>query len=126
LHFTGILGQIKSLSDYSASELRRAIALKEQIEALQDQIQELTGEAASDDSAIATETPAPARRRLSASHPRKLVKALAKARNIRWAKVNAAGSAASPKKRRHMSAEGRAAIAAAAKARWAKFRAGKS
>jgi len=113
---------MKSLFDYSASELKRVIALKEQIEVLEGQIEELIGEAASDSAAVATEVPAPAKRRLSASHRRKLLKALAKARKVRWAKAKAAGIAPSLKKRRHMSAAGRAAIGAAAKARWAKFR----
>jgi len=117
---------MKSLSDYSASDLRRVIALKEQIGVLQAQIEELTGEAGGDRAAFETGAPVPAKRRLSASHRRKLVKALAKARKVRWAKARAAGTASSPKKRRRMSVAGRAAIAAAAKARWAKFRAEKS
>jgi hypothetical protein len=124
--FVGILSEMKSLSDYSASELRGAIALREQIEVLQGQIEELTGDVASEIAAGATEAPAPAKRRLSASHRRKLLKALAKARKVRWAKAKAAGTAPSPRKRRRMSAAGRAAIGAAAKARWAKFRAEKS
>jgi len=110
---------MKSLSDLSVADLRRVIALKEQIESLQGQLEAVGGES----SAYAVVAPVPvkrAKRRLSAAHRRKLIKALAKARKIRWAK--ATGTKAAPKKRR-MSAAGRAAISAAAKARWAKIRA---
>ena len=114
---------MKSIPELSVTELRRVIALKEQIEALEGQIEALIGEAGE---ASPTEAPAPvkhAKRRLSAAHRRKLIKALAKARKIRWAK--ATGTDAAPKKRR-MSAAGRAAISAAAKARWARVRAAKA
>jgi hypothetical protein len=116
---------MKSLSDYSTSQLRRAIALKEQIESLQGQLEAIAGAANADSP---TEAPVPAKRikrRLSAAHRRKLIKALAKARKIRWAKAKAAGTNSVPKKR-HMSRAGRAAISAAAKARWAKIRAAKT
>jgi hypothetical protein len=112
---------MNALSDYSAAELRRAVALKEQIEALEQQLVELTGEPAG---AGPAETPAPARRKLSAAHRRKLIKALAKARKIRWAKAQSA--AAPKKKRRRLSAAARAALSAAATARWKKFRAEKA
>jgi hypothetical protein len=57
------------------------------------------------------------KRKLSASHRRKLIKALAKARKIRWANAKAAGRG-----KRRISAAGRAAMRAAAKARWAKVK----
>jgi hypothetical protein len=61
---------------------------------------------------------------MTAAHRRKLVKALAKARKIRSAKLKAEKATLEPpKKRRKMSAAGRAKIAAAARARWAKVRA---
>lgn len=111
---------MKSLTDLSVADLRRVIALKEQIESLEGQLEAIT------ENAGPAEAPAPvkrAKRRLSAAHRRKLIKALAKARKMRWAK--ATGTDAAPKKRR-MSAAGRAAISAAAKARWAKVRAAKA
>jgi len=112
---------MKSLSDLSVADLRRVIALKEQIEALEGQLEAI---AENTDGHVGTaEAPAPAKpakRRLSPAHRRKLIKALTRARKMRWAK--AAGTDAAPKKRR-MSAAGRAAISAAAKARWARVRA---
>jgi hypothetical protein len=120
LEWAGILGRMNALSDYSVAELRRALALKEQIEALEQQLQELTGEAAE---AAPAEAPVPAKRKLSPAHRRKLIKALARARKIRWAMARAAGKAPAAKKRRRLSAASRAALSAAAKARWAKFRA---
>jgi len=123
LECAGILGRMNALSDYSATELRRALALKEQIEALEQQLQELTGGTAE---AAPTEALAPAKRKLSPAHRRKLIKALARARKIRWAMARAAGAAPAPKKRRRLSAASRAALSAAAKTRWAKFRAEKA
>ena len=116
---------MKSLSDYSTAQLRQAIALKEQIEALQGQLEAIAGEA---DASSPTEAPTPAKRaksRLSAAHRRKLIKALAKARKMRWGKAKAAVTKPAPGKRR-MSRAGRAAISAAAKERWAKVRTAKA
>ena len=116
--------EMKSLSDLSVADLRRVIALKEQIKSLEGQLEAIAENTGGDAGTV--EAPAPAKRakrRLSPAHRRKLIKALAKARKIRWAK--ATGTKAAPKKRR-MSAEGRAAISAAAKARWARVRAAKA
>ena len=118
---------MKSLSELSVTNLRRVIALKEQIESLEGQL-EAIAEESSADAVSPAEAPVPAKRikrRLSAAHRRKLIKALARARKIRWAKAKATGTNPAPKKRR-MSAAGRAAISAAAKARWAKVRAAKA
>jgi hypothetical protein len=62
------------------------------------------------------------KRKLSASHRRKLIKALAKARKMRWAKRKGTASTSKPAKKgkRRISAAGRAAMSAAGKARWAK------
>jgi anti-sigma28 factor (negative regulator of flagellin synthesis) len=122
-----LLFQMKSLSDLSVADLRRVIALKEQIESFEGQLESIAGESSAD-AANPAEAPAPAKRakrRLSAAHRRKLIKALAKARKMRWAKAKEARTNAVPKKRR-MSAAGRAAISAAAKARWARVRAAKA
>ena len=116
---------MKSLSDLSVADLRRVLALKGQIESLEGQLEAIGGESSAD-AASPAEPPVPvkrSKRRLSAAHRRKLIKALAKARKIRWAK--ATGTDTAPKKRR-MSAAGRAAISAAAKARWAKVHAAKA
>ena len=106
--------------------MRRVIALKEQIESLERQLEAITDNAGGN--ASTAEAPAPTKRvkrRLSVAHRRKLVKALARARKIRWAKAKENETNAAPRKRR-MSAAGRAAISAAAKARCAKVRAAKA
>jgi len=72
------------------------------------------------DTADSDQKPAKAKRKLSPAH--KLVKALAKARKIRSAKLKVeAGAESKPatKGKRKMSAAGKAAISAAQKARWA-------
>jgi hypothetical protein len=115
------------LSEFSLAQLRRLVAIKEQIEDLEGQIDELAGGARAGASVVdPTKAPAPAKRKyhMSAAHRSKLIKALAEARKARWAKVKAAVTASAPKKR-HMSRAGRAAISAAAKARWARIRAKK-
>ena len=108
---------MKSLSDYSLVELRWVIALKEKIEALQGELDAITGEVAVSSPA---EAPTPTRRKyhMTAANKRKLIKALARARKIRWAKAKAA-----KRGKRRISAAGRAAMSAAGKARWAKVRA---
>lgn len=91
---------MKSLSDLSVADLRRVLAFKEQIESLEGQLEAIGGESNAD-AASPAETPVPVKRtkrRLSAAHRRKLIKALAKARKIRWAKAtgNRHGSKETP------------------------------
>jgi hypothetical protein len=124
LKSAGILPLMKSISDYTLVELRRVIELKEKISASHGELEAITGEVAAANPAEAPAPPKRTKRKLSASHKRKLIKALAKARKIRWAKAKAAGIPG-PKKRR-ISAAGRAALSAGAKARWAKVRAAKA
>jgi hypothetical protein len=112
---------MKSLSELSVSDLQRVIAIKQQLERLEAELGELTGQASAANGTPADEA-APGKRKLSPAHRRKLIKALARARKVRWGKAKA--RAAAPKKRR-MSAAGRAAVSAAAKARWARFHAQK-
>jgi len=93
---------MKTLSDLSVDELRGIIALKEQIQSLERQIEAIGGKAGADGS-NPTEAPAPGKpvkRRLSAAHRRKLIKALAKARKARWTNAKAAAGNAAPKKHR--------------------------
>jgi hypothetical protein len=111
---------IKELILFPAAKLRRVIALKTQIERLENKLKNVMGAA----------MPAPigkiikSRRTMSAA-ARKKISLAAKAR---WAKVHSAKSkspaAKTPKKgKRTMSAAARRKIAAAAKARWAKVKA---
>ena len=107
-----------NLSSLTTSQLSQIIAIREQIETLQSQIDSIAG-GGEIPITSAKEAPAPAKRKyhMSAAHKRKLVKALAKARKIRSAKLKAA-----KKKDRRSSPAVRAKLRAAAKARWAKVR----
>ena len=101
-----------ALNNLSVAQLREAVAIKEQIEQLENQLASIFG---------GTTTPGVAgkkRRRMSAAGKANM----AAAARARWAKIK--GTQATPtKKRRKMSAEGRARISAAAKARWKKAKA---
>jgi hypothetical protein len=107
-----------SLTELTTSQLHHIIAIREEIEALQGQINSLVGD---------TETPAPfavktrKRRRLSAAG-RARIAAAAKAR---WAKYRGESATDSKpgRKRRKVSPEVRARLSAAARARWRKAKA---
>jgi hypothetical protein len=105
-----------SLQNLTAAQLRKAIAIKEQIAALEA---ELAGIAK------------PGAKIKSASGKRRMSRAgraaIAAAAKARWAQYRSGKVKASPKRRRKMSAAAKAKLAAAAKARWAKAKAaGKS
>ena len=118
---------MKTISELSAAQLRRAAQIKEQIASLEKQIQSLLGQAA------------PAARKkgtLSAAGRAKISAAL----RARWARVRAAKQGqSSPKpaqavakpaskpapQRKAMSAAQKAKIAATMRARWAKIKAAK-
>jgi hypothetical protein len=102
---------VTNLRDLTTSQLHRIIAIKEQIEALQGQIESIVAGGGGGGIPIpsAEEAPVPAKRKLSATHRRKLVKALTKARKIRWAKIKGAAatdSKAAKKKDRRRSPAG--------------------
>jgi len=102
-----------SINSLSAQQLRRAAAIKEQIDALQSELGKILGDGEA--APVAN-----GRRTMSASARARI----AAAQRARWAKVKgtkAAKPAASGKRR--MSPAARAKIAAAAKARWAKAKA---
>jgi hypothetical protein len=104
-----------NLTDLTTSQLQQIIAIKEEIEKLQSQLESIAG-GGEVPTPFTEEAPALAKRKyhMTAAHRRKLIKALARARKIRSAKLKA------EKGKRRLSAAGRAAIIAAAKARWAK------
>lgn len=91
-----------TLQNLTTEQLRKAISIKEEIERLEDQLAGIMGDGG----------PVTGKRR---GRPRKSMDETATIENTE----------ALPKKSRKMSAAGRAKIAAAAKARWAKFREGK-
>ena len=70
-----------NLSSLTTGQLHRILAIKEQIEALQSQIQSIAG-GGEIPIPSPVEAPAPAKRKyhMTAAHRRKLIKALAKAR----------------------------------------------
>ena len=104
---------MKEILSIPSAQLKRIVALKEQIEKLQSKLQ-----AAVTSSAPAGEA-APKKRTMSLAARRKI----AAAARARWAKVK--GTAKAAPKKRTMSLAARRKIAAAARARWAKVRAAK-
>ena len=108
-----------SLTNLSASQLRRAAGLKERIETLESELGRLLG---SNAGGAAPASPGVGTRRpLSAAARRKI----AAAQRRRWAKNHSTGGAGAPAKKRRMSAAARARIAEAARRRWAAVRAAK-
>jgi hypothetical protein len=100
-----------NLTNISVQQLKRAIVVREQIEALEHELAAILGESHS-----GAKGPG-GRRTMSAAARAKI----AAAQRARWARQK--GHAVSDKPRRTMSAAARAKIAAAARARWAKAKA---
>jgi hypothetical protein len=102
-----------ALSNISVRDLRKAVSLRERIEALERQLASILG-----GSGAVGSRPGSRRRTISASGRARI----AAAQRLRWARLR--GGAKAPKKgRRKMSAAARARISAAAKTRWAKVKA---
>jgi hypothetical protein len=105
---------MKSLSSLSVAQLRKAVAIKEQIEQLEATLASITGD---------TTTPQVThrKRRMSAAGRVKI----AAPQKARWAKVKGRKAKAKPakKKDRRSSPAVRAKLAMAAKLRWAKVKA---
>ena len=117
-----------NLKDLTTAQLTRIISIKEQIESLQAEVDSIAsaGEGGGE-VPVPTIDAKPGRKKykMSAAHRRNLLKALAKARKARWAKLKGTSTpvadkpAAKEKKtKRTMSPAARAKIAAAARARW--------
>ena len=116
------------LNDLTTNQLRGILAIKEQIEALQGQVDSIIaggGEIPIPSARVEATAPAKRKYRMTAAHKHKLIKALARARAIRWAKIKGTGAAKADKlaKTRKMSAAVKAKLRAIAKARWAKAKA---
>ena len=115
-----------NLHNLTIAKLRKAVAIKEKVEALQNELDSIGG------TAHAHERAAPGRRkkrRMSAAARARI----GAAQKARWAKVRrghkASARPAAPvkKKKRKVGAAARARLSAIAKARWAKVKAsGKS
>jgi len=118
-----------SLINLTPAQLRHAADLKEKIEALQNQLNHLSGAPVTEVAAPAEAPATRAKRKISAAGIAKI----RAAQKARWARVKGvavakAAPAAKPGKRgpRKMSAAAKAKIAAAARARWARVRAAKA
>ena len=111
---------MSNLLSLSSAQLKRAAAIKDQIEDLNRELAGLLGSPAT------ASKPAKGARKGGMSAAGRA--AVAAAQRARWAKIKAAKPAAktaAKKKKFTMSASAKAKISAAAKARWAKVRAAK-
>jgi hypothetical protein len=108
---------MNSIINLSAQQLRRAAAIKEQIQSLENELGRIFGSSAKPVAAVAVKK----EWKMSAA-ARAKISAAAKAR---WAKINGKKAAVkqAPKAKGKLSAAARAKISAAAKARWAKAKA---
>jgi len=120
-----------ALSNLSLSQLRRAVSLREEIEALTIELNSIVGGPTGPGNVVAPRLgrpPGKGRRKRRTMTPAAL-NALAQARAKRWANANGHAGLANPpvKRKKRFSAAARAALSAAAKARWRKAKAaGKS
>jgi hypothetical protein len=109
-----------NLQNLTVKQLRKVVAIKEEIESLNAQLASIAG--AEMPASAAENAPKRRRRRMSAAARA----AIGAAQRRRWAKVKG-GKAAKPekavKKKRKVSAATRVRLAAAAKARWARAKA---
>ena len=112
---------MSSVNNLSVQQLRQAANLKEQIEALENELSRLLG---STTKPVAAKAPKRKGGMSAAGRAR-----IAAAQKARWARFKAAKPAAKTakpaKKKFKMSAAAKARISAAAKARWAKIKAEK-
>jgi hypothetical protein len=111
---------MNSITGLTAQQLRQAADIKEKLDALQNQLNQILG---SEVSAPAGTAEKPKKRRMSAAGRR----AIAAGARARWAAIKAKRAKPAKKARRKMSAAAKAKMAALMKARWAKVKkAGKS
>jgi hypothetical protein len=99
------------LNSLSVEQLRKAVAIKEQIEQLEAQLDSVLGDSAE------PLVPSKKRHRMSAAGRARI----AAAARARWAKLK--GQQETPRKKRKVSAAARLRLSAAAKARWKKAKA---
>ncbi len=113
---------MQSLAELPIQKLKRAVGIREQIEALTHELNELLGTPAAFMSFNGADTDK--RRSLSAAGRARI----AAAQRLRWSKYNAGRSQRTDlvAKKHRLSAEGRAKVAAAVRARWDRFRAAKA
>ncbi len=118
------------LQNLTVEQLRKLIAIKEQIESLRGEIESIASGGSSTVLEKATaddESPARGQGRGVYKRSAAMRARMAAAQKARWAGVKGGTDEAGPKKKgkRKLGAAGRAAIIAGTKARWAKLRAAK-
>jgi hypothetical protein len=109
-----------NITELTTTQLRQILAIKEQIETLQSQIDSIAGGGEIPIPAV-EEAPTTRRRRVSVAGRARM----AAAQQARWAKIKGTGAAdfkPAKRRKRRISAAGRAAMSAAGKARWAKVK----
>jgi hypothetical protein len=116
-----------SLATLSLNQLKRAVEIREQIESMTKELNQILGSSplvyTNGSNRNGHDAQGHGKRNLSASARARI----AAAQRVRWAKYNAARPAKPvPSHKNRLSPAGRAKVAAAVKARWAKFRAGKA
>ncbi|SRR5581483_3847187 len=111
---------VSTIITLPTDKLKRAIGIREQIDALSHELQQLLRGIPG---SMAGGPSQPRKHNLSAEGRARIVQA----QRQRWAKFNASrGTRPGPITRHNLSAEGRARVSAAVKARWARYRAEKA
>jgi hypothetical protein len=105
---------MSSLVNLTVLQLQRALQIKQQIESLERELQQIEG--------TQRNGLHRGRRTISAAGRQRI----ADAQRARWAKQKGSNSAPKAKRKSSMSAAGRARIAAAQRRRWARVKAGQS
>ena len=113
-----------SFATLSLEQLKRAVQIREQIESMTHELDQITSSPLIYANTRSTNgNGLQGKRNLSSSARARI----AAAQRLRWAKYNAAkGPKVVSTQKNRLSAAGRAKVAAAVKARWAKFRAAKA
>lgn len=112
---------MNTLSDLPIQKLKRAVGIREQIEVLTLELQQLLGPS----SLVSANVAKPEKRHgLSAAGRARI----AAAQRLRWSRFNAGRSRRTNlvSNKHRLSPEGRARVAAAVRARWERFRAAKA
>jgi len=106
---------METFTNLTPRQLRRAADVKERIDALQEELNQLLGAPAPAEAATAK----PKRKQISAAG----IARIRAAQRARWAAVKKTKAPAKPARKRKLSVAGRARLVALARARWAKVKA---
>jgi len=112
---------MNNLHNLTVAQLREVVAIKEQIEKLQSELDSFIGGEGAPDAVRVAKGPGGRKKRRRMSRAARA--AIGAAQRARWAKVRSKAAAPAKRKKRKVSAAARAKLAAIAKARWAKVKA---